>query len=151
MDSYTTTDLVMIEDNLNDAELIIRALKKIDGISNIVHLLDGVEALNYFFPDGEEASDSVGRLPKVIFLDLKLPIIDGFEILKSLKSNEKTRLIPVVILSSSGEQSDIVKCFKFGVNSYIVKPVDYDNFCRTVSSLGNYWFNENQKLPAEYY
>lgn len=142
-------EILLIEDNLNDAELAIRALKKGHPARNIVHLLDGEEALNWLFPNGSDSLETVAELPKVILLDLKLPKIDGFEVLKVIKSHPGTKLIPVVVLSSSAETKDIHQCYALYVNSYVVKPVDFDSYHDTISNLGQYWLVHNQQISAE--
>lgn len=140
-------EILLIEDNLNDAELAIRALQKGHANRNIVHLMDGEEALNFLFPKGHEADATCTLLPKVILLDLKLPKVDGFEVLKILKTHAGTKLIPVIILSSSAETKDVLQCYTLGVNSYVVKPVDFDSYHDTISNLGDYWLASNQQVP----
>jgi two-component system, response regulator len=149
MNSPNEIEILLIEDNPNDAELAIRALRKNYPDRNILHLLDGEEAISYFFPNGIESHEVTQKLPKVILLDLKLPRVDGFEVLKIIKSHISTRLLPVVILSSSAEKIDIQKCYAMGANSYIVKPVDFDSYRDTVANIGHYWLNNNQPLLFE--
>lgn len=129
----------MVEDNMDDAGLTIRALKKNNLANNLVHLTDGEEALQFLF--GENASDEI---PKLILLDLKMPKVDGIEVLKKIKSDEKMRVVPVVILTSSKEERDIVESYKLGVNAYIVKPVDFEKFVKAVGELGLFWLVLNQ-------
>ncbi len=132
-------DILLVEDNPFDAELTMRALKEIK-ILNRIHLLtDGEEAMNYLFGLGEYSGRDINLNPKVIFLDLKLPKVDGLEILKKVKEDERTRTIPIVIVTSSKEERDIIKSYKLGVNSYIVKPVDSDKFVDSIKELGLYW------------
>lgn len=140
-DGSHKVEIILVEDNPNDAELAIRALKKNNLSNNIIHLKDGEEAMDYFFKQ-----ENWGRhgLPKVILLDLKLPKVDGIEILKKLKEEHHTKLIPVVVLTSSQEDRDIVESYKLGVNSYVAKPVDFEQFITAVSSLGLYWLLLNQ-------
>jgi two-component system response regulator len=134
-------DILLVEDNPADAELAQRALKR-RKIENSVHVArDGQEALDYLL--GSEA-ELAGRLPRVVFLDLKLPKISGLEVLQRLKSSERTRALPVVILSSSREESDVREAYRLGANSYVVKPVDFDSFVEAVGSLGTYWLALNQ-------
>jgi len=140
-------EIVLIEDNPHDAELALRALKK-SGLANKVQWLqDGVEALDFLFATGAYAHRQVNHRPKVILLDLKLPKVDGLEILRRLKADPRTRSIPVVVMTSSQEEQDIVESYRLGVNSYIVKPVDFDKFAQSVADLGLYWLLLN-KVPA---
>ena len=137
-------DILLVEDNPRDAELTIRALKK-RNIANTLHVVgDGAEALDYIFCRGEYAHREPSRPPKVILLDLKLPKVSGLEVLKAIKSKENTRVIPVVVLSSSREDPDIAAAYALGANSYVVKPVDFDVFMDAVSHLGLYWLLVNQ-------
>jgi two-component system response regulator len=135
-------EIVLIEDNPNDAELTIRALKKNNLANSIIHLKDGEEAINYFFPqDGMPKNE----MPKVVLLDLKLPKVNGMEILQKLKAEERTRVVPVVVLTSSQEERDIVESYKLGVNSYVAKPIDFEQFIAAVSNLGLYWLLLNHE------
>lgn len=136
--------VLLVEDNINDAELTIRALKKNNLANELVHLRDGAEALDFIFGEGAYAGREVGFSPKVILLDLKMPRINGFEVLERLKADERTKMIPVVILTSSKEDPDIEKCYKLGANSYIVKPVDFESFVKSMGELGIYWLMLNQ-------
>lgn len=137
-------DILLIEDNLHDAELAIRALKKNNLVNNLIHLKDGAEALDFIFAEGEYAHRNKEHLPRVILLDLKMPKVNGIEVLERLKANEITKKIPVVILTSSKEDPDIQICYDLGVNSYVVKPVGFDEFVKAVSDLGLYWMILNQ-------
>lgn len=132
-------EILLIEDNINDAELTIRALKKNKLANKLVHLKDGAEALDFLFGEGKFKSRNLNNLPKVILLDLKMPKIDGIQVLRELKSNERTKKIPVVVLTSSSEDPDIQECYALGVNSYVVKPVQFESFIKAVSNLGMYW------------
>lgn len=136
-------DILLIEDNLNDAELSIRALRKAK-INNIIHLKNGVEAQDFLFGKGAFKDRDLKNIPKVIVLDLKMPKIDGLEILTQIKANSLTKEIPVVVLTSSNEPRDIDKAYFLGANSYIVKPVDFDEFEKVVIDLGVYWLFRNQ-------
>ena len=137
-------EILLVEDNPNDVELTLRALKK-HNLTNKVHVVkDGAEALEYIFANGAYAHRKVEHHPKVILLDLKLPKVDGLEVLRQLKSDERTKIIPVVILTSSKEEKDIVESYRLGANSYITKPVDFDKFVNSVSELGLYWLLLNQ-------
>jgi two-component system, response regulator len=137
-------EILLVEDNPSDVELTLRALKKHNLANKVLVVKDGVEALEFIFATGAYAHRNVESGPKVILLDLKLPKVDGLEVLRRIKSNELTKDIPVVVLTSSKEEQDIVGSYKLGVNSYIVKPVDFDKFVHAVSLLGLYWLLLNQ-------
>jgi two-component system response regulator len=130
-------DILLVEDNQEDAELTIRALKKQRLANNLIHLQDGEEALNYLF-------SSEHNLPKLVLLDLKMPKVDGIEVLRRLKSDELRKVIPVVLLTSSKEERDIVESYKLGVNAYIVKPVEFEKLVSAVSDIGLFWLILNQ-------
>lgn len=141
-------DIILCEDNPDDAELTIRALKK-HGITNsLVHLKNGEEALNFIFCEGPYAGRDFTEVPKLILLDLKMPKVDGLEVLRRIKSDKRTSIIPVVLLTSSKEDKDIRESYVLGVNSYIVKPVDFEGFGKAVSSLGYYWLLLNQPCQS---
>jgi two-component system, response regulator len=135
--SNTAVEILLIEDNPNDAELTIRTLKKNNLANHLMHLEDGQEALDFLF-------NEKSGMPRLILLDLKMPRVDGIEVLRKLKSDEKRRVIPVVVLTSSKEERDIVESYKLGVNAYIVKPVDFDQFVKAVTQLGLFWMVMNQ-------
>lgn len=137
-------EILLVEDNPADAELTLRALKKNNIANRIVVTGDGEEALDFIFARGKYSNRSIDSIPKLILLDLKLPKIGGIEVLGQLKGNPKTKMIPVVVLTSSREEKDIVESYKLGVNSYIVKPVDFDKFVKSVKELGVYWLLINQ-------
>lgn len=137
-------EILLIEDNFNDAELTIRALVKNKIANHIIHLKDGAAAIDFLFATGEFTGRDIDNKPKVILLDLKMPKMDGIEVLEKIKQNPATKTIPVVVLTSSKEHPDIETCYKLGVNSYIVKPVDFDNFKKAVTELGFYWMLLNQ-------
>jgi len=137
-------EILLIEDNANDAEMTIRALKKNNITNKIFHLKDGAVALEFIFGTGKFEGRNIQHKPKMILLDLKMPKVDGIEVLSKIKSNELTKSIPVVILTSSKEDPDIKKCYALGVNSYIVKPVDFESFHQVVADLGMYWVLMNQ-------
>lgn len=126
-------EILLVEDNPDDAELTIRALRKSNLANNLLHLQDGEEALNYLF------SENTTNIPKLILLDLKMPKVDGIEVLKILKNDDKKKIIPVVVLTSSKEEQDVIKSYQLGVNSYIVKPVEFDKFMNAVAEVGLYW------------
>jgi two-component system, response regulator len=133
-------EILLVEDNPEDAELTLRALRLSQIVNHIRVARDGAEALDILF-DPSQSNDAV---PKVVLLDLKLPKIDGLEVLKRIKSDPRTKLIPVVVLTSSREQNDIVESYRLGVNSYIVKPVDFERFAEAVQQAGLYWLLLNQ-------
>jgi len=144
MSSETVVEILLVEDNPRDAELTLRALKK-HNLANKVHVAkDGAEALDYIFATGIYAERNIHDHPKVILLDLKLPKVDGMEVLRRIRADERTKCIPVVVLTSSQEERDIVESYKLGVNSYIVKPVDFEKFLSTVQELGLYWLLLNK-------
>jgi two-component system, response regulator len=140
-------DIILVEDNPDDAELSIRALNKNRIANALVHLKDGQEALDYIFCKGVYENRNIKDIPKVILLDIKMPRVDGIEVLKRIKADPCTKMIPVVLLTSSKEEKDILESYQLGVNSYIVKPVNFDSFVKAVSDLGLYWLLLNQ-LPA---
>ena len=137
-------EILLVEDNPNDVELTLRALKK-NNLTNRVHVVkDGAEALEYIFATGPYAYRKIEDHPRVILLDLKLPKVDGLEVLRKIKSDERTKVIPVVVLTSSKEEMDLVESYKLGANSYITKPVDFESFVKAISELGLYWLLLNQ-------
>ncbi|PBQ32785.1 two-component system response regulator [Sphingobacteriaceae bacterium] len=141
--SYSV-EILLVEDNLSDAELTIRALKKNNLANQLVHLEDGQEALDYIFAEGNYLTRSIDDIPKIILLDLKMPKINGIQVLQRIKSDERTKKIPVIILTSSKEDPDIQICYDLGANSYVVKPVQFEKFLAAVSELGLYWLLLNQ-------
>ncbi len=143
-DTVKEVEILLVEDNPTDAELCIRALKKSNLANKLVWVKDGAEALDFLFATGAYSGRQVASGPKVILLDLRLPKVDGMEVLRRVKNDERTRTIPVVVLTSSREDRDIVESYQLGVNSYISKPVGFDEFVRTVSELGFYWLLVNQ-------
>jgi len=143
------TEILLVEDNADDAELTLRALKKHNLANKVHHVKDGAEALEFLFGTGTYASRGGGFVPKVVLLDLKLPKVDGMEVLRRIKGDERTRDIPVVILTSSREDRDIIEGYKLGVNSYVQKPVQFDRFVEAVAQLGLYWMVLNQARRHE--
>jgi len=141
--------ILLVEDNPDDVDLAIRALKKNNILNEVVVAGDGAEALDYLFRTGKYEGRDMGIMPEVILLDLKLPKIDGLEVLKHLRADERTRLLPVVILTSSREEQDMINGYKFGANSYIRKPVDFDQFTEAVKQLGMYWLVLNELPPKK--
>jgi CheY-like chemotaxis protein len=139
-------EILLVEDNPRDVEMTMRALKK-HNLANKVHVVkDGAEALDYLFATGAYANRDRNPVPKVVLLDLKLPKVSGLEVLKKVKSDERTQTIPVVVLTSSQEEKDMIESYRLGVNSYIVKPVDFDKFVEAVSEVGLYWLLINKPL-----
>ena len=143
MDKFENVDILLVEDNPNDAELAIRALRKGNLANHITWVKDGAEALEFIFRSGAYA-ERPDQNPKLILLDLKLPKVDGIEVLKRIKADERTRVIPVVMVTSSAEGRDVVESYKLGVNSYIVKPVEFEQFSETMTKAGYYWMLMNK-------
>lgn len=143
-----SVELLLVEDNPNDVELTLHALRK-NHLANRVEIVrDGAEALEFLFCTGAYAHRAIENGPKVILLDLKMPKIDGLEVLRRVKSDSRTKNIPIVVLTSSREERDIVASYELGVNSYIVKPVDFEQFTQAVQELGLYWLLLNQPLES---
>ena len=139
-----SVDILLVEDNINDAELAIRELKKHNMANNLVHVSDGEEALEFLFATGKYKDLNVDNPPKLVLLDIQMPKINGMEVLEQIKSDPRTKKIPVVILTSSKEDPDIQKCYALGANSYIVKPVDFEGVAESIKNLGFYWLLLNQ-------
>ncbi len=139
-------DILIVEDDPRDAELTLRALRKNNLANNVYVAEDGEEALDFFFCRGKFAQRDPSSPPKVVLLDLKLPKVNGLEILEAIKSDDRTKHIPVVIVTSSREEPDVKRAYELGVNSYVVKPVDFDQFVSAMSSLGLYWLLVNQPI-----
>ncbi len=145
MTDMNEIEILLVEDNLHDVEMTLRALKK-QNLANKVHVVkDGAEALDYLFAGEIYANRDINQSPKLILLDLKLPKVDGLEVLRQVKSDERTKTIPVVVLTSSREEQDMIESYKLGVNSYIVKPVDFDKVLDAVGELGLYWLLLNEQ------
>jgi two-component system response regulator len=143
--SLSKVDLLLVEDNLDDAELTIRHLKKNNMANNLFHVQDGEEALDFIFSTGKYAGNGeMLQRPKIVLLDIQMPKVNGIEVLQRLKSDARTKTIPVVILTSSKEDPDIQKCYALGANSYIVKPVNFESFAEAIKNLGFYWLLLNQ-------
>jgi two-component system response regulator len=142
--NFNEVDVLMVEDNPNDAELIMRALNKINIANKIYWVKDGEEALEFIFCTGKYESRSIDNPPKVIFLDVKLPKVNGLEVAAKVKADERTKLIPLVIVTSSQEESDLKEAYNRGVNSYIVKPIEATNFVKALSEAGLYWLAVNK-------
>lgn len=139
--------ILLVEDNPRDEELTLRALKRNNIRNEVVVVHDGAEALDYLFGRGADAERDVSALPEVVLLDLKLPKIDGLEVLRRIRGGEKTKLLPVVILTSSDEEKDLVAGYEAGCNSYVRKPVDFQQFAEAVRQLGLYWLVLNETPP----
>ncbi len=137
-------EILLVEDNPADAELTIRALKKSRLANHLVHVADGQQALDFLFGEGSYAGRDVMQQPKVVLLDLKLPKVGGIEVLRKLRADERTKLVPIVVLTSSHEDQDVIETYKLGANSYIVKPVEFENFSQAVSNMGMYWLLLNE-------
>ena len=142
-------EILLVEDSPADAEMTIRALKKVNLANNLIHVEDGQEALDYMFGQGKFGGRDTSKQPKVILLDIKMPKVDGLEVLRQLKQNLLTRSTPVVIMTSSGEEKDMLMGYTLGVNSYVVKPVNFEGFAKAVSELGLYWMLVNQAINVD--
>ena len=147
-ESEGSVDILMVEDNPNDEELTLHALRKYRLANNIRVVRDGQEALEYIFCTGRFSTRDIEDRPHVILLDIKLPLIDGLEVLRRIKQDSRTRTIPVVMLTSSREERDLIESYRLGVNSYIVKPVDFDQFKESARALGMYWLLLNRPPKA---
>ena len=145
MSHHLEVEVLLVEDNPRDAEMTLRTLRKHNLANHVFHVKDGQEALDWLFGQGTYAGRNSGKPPKVVLLDLKLPKVDGLEVLRAIRSDERTRLIPVVVMTSSREDRDVIESYKLGVNSYVVKPVDFDAFSAAVTELGHYWLLVNQE------
>jgi CheY-like chemotaxis protein len=144
MNQPNQTEILLVEDSQDDLDMTLRALRKANMANHIEIARDGVEALDFIFCEGAHAARKIENIPKLIMLDLKLPKIDGMEVLKRIKGDPRTKMIPVVMLTSSKEQNDVIRSYGLGGNSYIVKPVDFESFAEAVQKLGMYWLLLNQ-------
>ena len=140
----SSLDILLVEDNAYDRELTLRALQRSHVANRVITVDDGAEALDFLFRQGRFSERDGTEMPSVIFLDLKLPKVDGIEVLRRIKSDDRTRKIPVVIITSSAEDRDRIDSYELGVNSYVVKPIEFENFSKTVSDLGFYWLAINK-------
>jgi CheY-like chemotaxis protein len=138
------TEILLVEDSQDDLDMTLRALRKANMANHIQVARDGAEALDFIFCEGAHATRKIENMPKLIMLDLKLPKIDGMEVLRRIKGDPRTKIIPVVMLTSSKEQKDVIESYGLGSNSYIVKPVDFESFAEAVQRLGMYWLLLNQ-------
>jgi two-component system, response regulator len=143
MDEVDAVEILLVEDNPRDAELTIRALKRKNLANNLFHVEDGVEALDFLFGRGKYEGRDTNEPPKVVLLDLKLPRINGLEVLSALKADERTRTIPVVVVTSSAEDPDVKTAYQLGANSYVIKPVQFDSFMEAMVKIGIYWLMVN--------
>ena len=144
MTEHDQMEILLVEDNPADAEMTLRALRR-NNLANKVHWVkDGEEALEYMFCSGAYAGRDRAAGPKLVMLDIKMPKVDGIEVLRRLKANEETRTVPVVVMTSSNEERDVVESYRLGVNSYIVKPVRFESFLETVANIGLYWMITNR-------
>jgi two-component system response regulator len=142
--------ILLVEDNPDDVELTMRAFRKNNIANNVVVARDGVEALDYLFCEGEHAGRDIKDTPRLILLDLKLPKVDGLQVLEQLRASEHTKLVPVVILTSSKEEQDLVSGYRSGANSYVRKPVDFNRFVEAVRQIGLYWLLINESAMPRY-
>jgi two-component system response regulator len=140
--------ILLVEDNPNDVKLTLHALKKNNIANQVIVAEDGVEALEYLFGEGAYADRDVTQLPSLVLLDLKLPRLDGLDVLKRLRADERTKLLPIVILTSSREEQDLIAGYSLGANSYVRKPIDFDQFTEAVRQLGLYWLVLNETLEG---
>jgi two-component system response regulator len=140
--------IVLVEDNATDEELTLRAFRKSNIMNRVVVLRDGAEALDYFFQRGAHAERPTTEIPQIVLLDLKLPKVNGLDVLRALRADERTRLLPIIILTSSAEEQDLVRSYGLGANSYVRKPVDFSQFVEAVRQLGLYWLAINQSAPV---
>ncbi|HWH49046.1 MAG TPA: response regulator [Burkholderiales bacterium] len=148
MDDFRLIEILLAEDNPRDAEMTIRALRKVNFANKLHWVKDGEEALDFLHSTGAYAGRDAGHAPKLILLDIKMPKIDGIEVLRRVKGDERTKTIPVVVMTSSNEEQDLLESYRLGVNSYIVKPVNFPAFVETVASIGLYWMLTN-RVPTE--
>ncbi|MEN6586723.1 MAG: response regulator [Sulfuricella sp.] len=148
MNTQHTVDILLVEDNPSDAELALRSLKKHNLANRIEWVKDGAAALDFLFGRGEFANQQNSPLPRVVLLDLGLPKVNGLEVLKALRGDPRTSALPVVVLTSSKEEKDMVAAYRLGVNSFVSKPVAFDEFAKTVADMGFYWLLVNKLPPA---
>ena len=146
MDDMHAIEILLVEDNPRDAELTIRALKKKNLANSLYHVEDGVEALDFLFARGKYAQRDISETPRVVLLDLKLPRVDGLEVLTAIKADERTQTIPVVVVTSSAEDPDVKKAYQLGANSYVIKPVQFDSFMEAMVKVGIYWLMVNHPM-----
>lgn len=148
MAEWEQVEILLVEDSARDAELTLRALRKKNLANRVYWVKDGAEALEFMFRDGAYAGRDAAQVPKLVLLDIKMPKVDGIEVLRRLKGDAATRAVPVVMMTSSAEERDLVDSYRLGVNSYIVKPIEFDEFLDTVAQIGLYWVLANRVPPA---
>ena len=141
--------ILLVEDNARDEMLTLRALKKSNILNEVIVVRDGVEALDYFFGPDSQDGHVKNKLPQLVLLDLKLPKLDGLSVLRQLRADERTKFLPIVIFTSSSEEEDMIKSYDLGANSYVRKPVDFDQFSEATKQLGLYWLILNEVVPSE--
>lgn len=141
--------ILLVEDNPDDEALALRALKKNNIVNKVVVARDGAEALDYLFGTGEYSGRDTSQMPQIVLLDLKLPKVDGLEVLRQIRADDRTRMLPVAILTSSKEEKDLIEGYRLGANSYIRKPVDFNQFTESVLQLGLYWLVLNEPPPTQ--
>lgn len=144
MNEYDHIEILLVEDNEHDAEMTMRALRKSNFLNELHWVKDGVEALDFIYGRGSYESRNPGQLPKLMLLDLKMPRLDGHEVLQQLKSDERTRALPVVVMTSSNEDRDVFESYQLGVNGYVTKPVQFSEFTEAVAKIGMYWLLVNR-------
>ena len=137
-------EILLVEDNMADVEMTMRILKKANLANRLLHLKDGAEATDFLFGHGKFSNRELTNTPKVILLDIKMPRVDGIEVLRQIRSNEATRLIPVIVMASSKEEMELIKSYSLGADSYLMKPVSFENFAKAISELGLYWSLTNR-------
>jgi two-component system response regulator len=148
MTNFNEIEILLVEDNPNDAEMTIRGLNKYNLANKVIHVSDGEEALDFIYARGTFSGRNNDIKPRMILLDIKMPKIKGLEVLKIIKSDPEKKMIPIVVLTTSSEESDMIESYKYGVNSYIVKPVDFEKFSESIRDIGFYWLLLN-KLPGK--
>ena len=145
MTESTEVEVLLVEDNPRDAELMLRTLRKRNLANHVAHVKDGQEALDWLFGTGAHPKSDLNRHPKIVLLDLKLPKVDGLQVLRAIRDDPRTKRMPVVVVTSSKEERDVIASYDLGVNSYVVKPVDFESFSAAVTELGHYWLLVNQE------
>ena len=149
MSNNHEVEILLVEDSPRDAEMTLRALRKRNLANHVVHVKDGEEALDWLFGRGPHAGRDAAHQPKVVLLDLKLPKVDGLEVLRAIRADPRTALLPVVIMTSSKEERDVIESYKLGANSYVVKPMEFDRFSAEVAALGHYWLLVNNAVAKD--